>query len=68
MDIWLLGGGKLAASLADEIDELILKVNPLVLGAGAPLFDGPVGPRLTELTGQKVYPNGFALLRYRWAK
>jgi dihydrofolate reductase len=27
-DVWLAGGGRLAASLVDEIDELILKVNP----------------------------------------
>lgn len=67
-DIWLCGGGKLAATLADEIDELILKVNPVVLGEGAPLFDGPIGPRATELVGHRVYDNGYALLRYRWQR
>jgi dihydrofolate reductase len=66
-DVWLAGGGRLAASLVDEIDELILKVNPVVLGAGAPLFDGLVGPRAATPTGHKVYPNGFALMRYRWS-
>jgi dihydrofolate reductase len=66
-DVWLAGGGRLAASLVDEIDELILKVNPVVLGAGAPLFDGPVGPRPVTPTGHKAYPNGFALLRWRWS-
>lgn len=67
-DIWLAGGGRLAATLVDEIDELILKVNPVVLGTGVPLFDGPVGPRPAEPTGHTVYPNGFALLRYRWPR
>ncbi|HEY0636411.1 MAG TPA: dihydrofolate reductase family protein [Pseudonocardiaceae bacterium] len=67
-DIWLCGGGRLAASLVDEIDELILKVNPLVLGEGVPVFDGPVGPRRTELVGQRVYPDGYAVLRYRWSR
>jgi dihydrofolate reductase len=38
--IWLCGGGSLAAALADEIDRLVLKVNPFVYGAGIPLFDG----------------------------
>ena len=37
--IWLCGGGRLAGVLLDEIDELILKVNPIVLGAGIPLVD-----------------------------
>jgi dihydrofolate reductase len=66
-DIWLAGGGRLAAFVVDEIDELILKVNPVVLGAGTPLFGGLVGPRPVTLTGHKVYPNGFALMRYRWS-
>lgn len=66
-DIWLAGGGQLAAFLVDEIDELILKVNSVVLGAGTPLFDGVVGPRPVTPTGHKVYPNGFALMRYRWS-
>jgi dihydrofolate reductase len=66
-DIWLAGGGRLAASLVDEVDELILKVNPVVLGAGTPLFGAIVGPRPVTLTGHKVYPNGFALMRYRWS-
>jgi riboflavin biosynthesis pyrimidine reductase len=66
-DRGLAGGGRLAAFLVDEIDELILKVNPVVLGAGTPLFGGLVGPRPVTLTGHKVYPNGFALMRYRWS-
>jgi dihydrofolate reductase len=66
-DIWLAGGGRLAAFLVDEIDELVLKVNPVALGAGTPLFDGLVGPRPVTLTDHKVYPNGFALMRYRWS-
>jgi dihydrofolate reductase len=39
-DIWLRGGGTLAGVLAPEIDRLILKVSPVVLGAGVPLFAG----------------------------
>jgi dihydrofolate reductase len=67
-DVWLAGGARLAASLVDEIDELILKVNPLVLGGGIPLFGGVVGPRPVALVGHHVYPNGFSLMRYRWAR
>ena len=63
-DIWLCGGGQLAASLADDIDELILKVNPILLGSGIPLFARPIGPRAVNLTSHKIYPNGFGLMRY----
>ena len=41
--IWLCGGGILAGALADRIDRLILKVNPILLGGdGIPLFAGAV--------------------------
>jgi dihydrofolate reductase len=36
--IWLCGGANLAAELFPEIDELILKVHPAVIGSGLPLF------------------------------
>lgn len=36
--IWLCGGSRLAATLADEIDRLVLKVHPILLGEGKPLF------------------------------
>lgn len=63
-DIWLCGGSKLAASLFTEIDEVILKINPLLIGEGMPLFDGSIGVRAATLIEHKVYPNGFVLARY----
>lgn len=36
--IWLAGGGVLASALIDEIDRLILKVNPILLGSGKKIF------------------------------
>lgn len=36
--IWLCGGGELAATLAEEIDRLVLKRQPLLFGDGIPLF------------------------------
>ncbi|MFC7488981.1 dihydrofolate reductase family protein [Knoellia sp. CPCC 206453] len=40
LDIWLVGGGTLARALLPEIDRLVLKVNPSVIGSGIPLFAG----------------------------
>jgi dihydrofolate reductase len=63
-DIWLCGGGKLAASLMPEIDELILKINPVVIGSGIPLFDGSHVSLLVSLVEHKTYSNGFVLACY----
>jgi dihydrofolate reductase len=66
-EIWLCGAAGLAATLIDEIDEVILKVCPVVLGDGIGLFAGDVGPRTVEVAGLRTYPNGFSLLRGRLA-
>lgn len=63
--IWLCGGGGLAAALFGEIDELILKVHPVVLGGGIPLFAGAVGPARMELLDCKPYAIGVVRMRYR---
>lgn len=60
--IWLCGGGKLASALYDEIDELIVKINPLLLGAGIPMFAGKVPPTPLRLIERKVYPSGYVRL------
>jgi dihydrofolate reductase len=66
-DIWLAGGASLAGSLFSEgfLDELLLKVNPVVLGSGIPLFLGTVDRTRLELTDSETYRGGVALLRYR---
>ncbi|MBW4635929.1 MAG: dihydrofolate reductase family protein [Iphinoe sp. HA4291-MV1] len=64
-DIWLCGGGDLATTLFSEIDEMILKVHPVLLGSGIPLFSGVVKQTKLELTDSKIYNNGFMLLHYR---
>ncbi len=64
-DIWLCGGGELATTLFPEIDEIILKVNPVLLGSGIRLFSGAVRQSDLKLADSKVYSNGFVLLRYR---
>lgn len=64
-DIWLCGGGNLATVIFSEINEMILKVHPILLGSGIPLFAGVVQPTSLELTDSKIYNNGFMLLHYR---
>ncbi|WP_454042636.1 dihydrofolate reductase family protein [Cellulosimicrobium sp. Marseille-Q8652] len=63
--IWLCGGGVLAAVLADEIDRLALKINPVVLGAGIPLFDARgYAPERWENTGTQTFASGVTLAEY----
>ena len=62
-DIWLCGGARLAAAVFSEIDELILKFNPVVLGTGIPLVAGNHEARL-DLVDSHIYGNGFMVVRY----
>ena len=64
-DIWLCGGAQLAATLFSQIDELILKVNPILLGKGIPLFAGSINETALEFSECKSYSNGFMLVQYR---
>lgn len=65
LGIWLCGGAALAADLLPAIDELVLKVNPVVIGAGIPLFAHAIPTTPLTLVDTKIYPSGFMLLRYR---
>lgn len=49
LGLWLCGGGRLAGALLDQIDELVVKRSPVILGAGRPLIDGAYGARAFEL-------------------
>lgn len=64
-DIWLCGGGELAGQLLPEIDEVMLKLNPVAIGAGTALFGTAAGLHRFELLGQKVLTGGVVLLHYR---
>jgi len=64
LDIWLCGGARLAGALHGEIDELIVKVNPVVLGAGIGLFAGVRGPVTLALTDHRTFAGGVAIHRY----
>lgn len=65
-DIYLCGASSFAGALmkAGLIDEIVLKLNPLVLGAGKPLFEGGPLEAQVDLLSSKTYRNGVLLLRY----
>lgn len=66
-DIWLMGGGELAASLfaEDLVDEISLNIHPVLLGAGVPLLPA-IGRQIDlELIECKPHQNGCVQLSYR---
>ena len=65
--IWICGGGQLATALfeADLIDELIVKLNPIVFGSGISLFNGPQPTRRLTLSRTRHFPSGHVWLEYR---
>ncbi|MGO1177398.1 MAG: dihydrofolate reductase family protein [Brevibacterium aurantiacum] len=67
--IWLVGGGTLAASLRPEIDELIIKLGPVTLGSGIPLWGHDAGfdREIWSRAEATSYPGGMTLLRFERA-
>jgi dihydrofolate reductase len=65
-DIWLMGGGILAASLLKErlVDEIEVAIQPILLGSGIPLFPD-IGLQVDlQLLECKTYKNGIVGLKY----
>lgn len=50
-DVWVVGGGALAADFAEAgmLDEVLVNIAPVTLGAGRPLFPRPFDLRLRDL-------------------
>jgi dihydrofolate reductase len=64
--VWLCGGGRLAASLMPHLDRLLLKVSPVILGAGVPLFGRAiVGRPAFHPVGSELFTNGVLIHDYR---
>lgn len=63
-DIYLMGGSRLAGSLLAEIDSIVMKVYPVVAGAGIPLFTAEFGPTTFRLTGTRTLESGTVVLSY----
>ncbi|WP_414685476.1 dihydrofolate reductase family protein [Micromonospora robiginosa] len=63
-DIWLCGGGHLAGQLFDEVDELVVKLNPVVAGSGIPLVARGFAPHRFTLTATRPFDSDVVVLRY----
>ena len=65
-DIWLCGGASLASALlvAELVDEVIVKLNPVIFGTGISLFENANSMRALNLLSSKSYDNGVLLLHY----
>jgi dihydrofolate reductase len=65
--IWLCGGGKFAGFLLEHelIDELLLKVNPVVFGNGIELFGNSKKSIDLALIDSKIYRSGVILSHYQ---
>ncbi|WP_433593506.1 dihydrofolate reductase family protein [Nocardia sp. CA-145437] len=67
LGIWLCGGGELAQTLLPEIDQVFLKLYPIVLGHGRPLF-GAAGrlpePAKFRVLTSRIFEDGVAFIKY----
>lgn len=65
-DIYLCGGGQFAGWLLENelVDVLKLKVNPLILGDGTPLFDASKKTYQLDLAESKAYNDGLTINTY----
>jgi dihydrofolate reductase len=65
-NLWVLGGGNVASQVAEAglLDEVIVTVVPVVLGAGRPLFEQRLPGPPMQLTGTRPFDSGMVELRY----
>ncbi|MFE5604285.1 dihydrofolate reductase family protein [Streptomyces coelicoflavus] len=64
LDIYLCGGSVVAGELVDEIDELVIKTYPVILGTGMPMFAS--GFAVSEFVADSVrsFGNGAVVRTY----
>lgn len=69
-DIYLCGGGQFAGWLLNNqlIDVLKIKLNPILLGHGIPLFGDARRPEKLQLTERRSFPEGLEILTYHFDK
>ncbi len=64
LGIYLAGGANLAAQLLEEIDELVVKVYPVVTGSGVPVFSAGFRVFDFALESTRTFDNGTIVLTY----
>lgn len=66
-DLWLVGGGDLVGQFHDHglLDEIIVTIGSVTLGAGAPLLPRAIVTPPLVLESARAMPPGFVQLRYR---
>jgi len=65
-DLWVVGGGELAGQFYDAglLDELVISVASVTLGAGMPLLPRRIVAPPLRLLSVRQHGDGFAVLRY----
>lgn len=65
-NLWIVGGGNVASQFAEAglLDEVLVTVVPVVLGAGKPLFDNPLPGGAMKLLATRTFTSGMVELRY----
>ncbi len=69
-NVWLVGGGDLVGQFADKglLDELVVTIAPVTLGAGAPLLPRRIAKPPLELVSVRQVGAHFAELIYKVGK
>ncbi len=65
-NVWIVGGGELAGQFFDHglLDELIVTIASVTLGAGAPLLPRVISRPPLRLVSSRIYGEAFAQLTY----
>lgn len=64
LGIYLAGGARLAGALYGEIDEVIVKQYPIMLGTGVPMMSAEFAPMSLRRTDLTAFDSGHVILRY----